>query len=96
MPELEKNQSAFGVDGIDDSPPALDLLFRIDARVPGLPRPVAITGEASAMIRRPAWRAGGNIRRSGPGARSSIVPPASGQGRHHDPMLEPVGTDLQR
>jgi hypothetical protein len=31
MPELEKDQSTLGMNRIDDIPPSLDLLFRIDA-----------------------------------------------------------------
>src|SRR5258706_11073637 len=53
MPELEKNHAALGMNGLDDLAPAPDLMLRIDAGNTGLPKPVAMTGEASAMISPP-------------------------------------------
>ena len=53
MPELEKDQAALGVHGVDHPAPALDLRVRIDAGHARTAMPVAITGEASAMIRPP-------------------------------------------
>ena len=53
MPELEKDHAALGMNRVDDLAPSLDLLLGIDAGHAGLPRPVAITGEASAMINPP-------------------------------------------
>jgi hypothetical protein len=41
------------MNGLDDLAPAPDLMLRIDAGNTGLPKPVAMTGEASAMISPP-------------------------------------------
>jgi hypothetical protein len=53
MPELQKDHAAFGVNGIDHLAPAGDLLLGIDAGTPGLPKPVSMTGEASAISNPP-------------------------------------------
>ena len=54
MPELQEDDTALGVDGIDQLAPAFDLPVRIEPGTPGLPNPVDVTGEASAMIS-PLW-----------------------------------------
>src|ERR1700704_2991557 len=53
MPELQKDQSTFGMNGIDDTAPTLDLLLRIDARGAGVAMSGRYHGEASAMINPP-------------------------------------------
>ena len=53
MPQLQEDDPALGVNGIDDLSPAGNLLLGIDAGHAGLPNPVAMTGDASAMINPP-------------------------------------------
>ena len=53
VPELQEDHAAFGMDGIDDFPPSIDLPFGIDAGHAGAADPVSMTGEASAMMRPP-------------------------------------------
>jgi len=76
------------VNGIDHFAPAGDLRLRIDAGHAGLPKPVAITGEASAINSPPPWRAGRNIPRSTDAAPEKARRAHPRQRRQHDAMLK--------
>jgi hypothetical protein len=97
MPELEENQAAFGVHGIDDVPPAPDLRFRIDAGRAGIAASCRHDrrglGDDQAA-RRGALAVIFTVQR--PRGKARSFRPHPGQGRHCDAMLEPVRTDLQR
>src|ERR1700732_2219028 len=95
VPKLEKDHAALGMDGIDDFPPSLDLLLRVDAghagaaksrrnhrRALGNDQPArGTTLRISVAVQRP-WRETG------------LFSQQRGQRRHPDAMTEPIGTDL--
>ena len=54
MPELQEDEGALGVDGINDLAPASTCWSDQMPGTPGLPKAVVVTGEASAMISPPS------------------------------------------
>ncbi len=97
MPQLQKNESALGMNGVGDLSPAFDLLIRIDAG----------GGRISAPGRRhrrgfgddQAARRGALpviFRVQGPRRKTGSLRPHPRQRRHHDAVLQKTGPDLQR
>src|SRR6266513_2465220 len=96
MPELEENNSASGMTGINDFAPAPDLMFRIDAGHAGTPETCrhdrrGFCDDQSARCR--ALRIIFDIQR--PGRETGLFRPHPRQGRHHEAMFELVRTDLE-
>src|SRR5579859_5874610 len=97
MPELEKDQAALGVYGVDHTAPSLDLRLRIDAGNAGIATAGHHDGRGfrnQQTARRGALRIVFGVERSRRETQS--FRPHSCQWRHHDTMLEPVRADLKR
>jgi hypothetical protein len=88
MPELQENKSALGMNGIDDFPPAADLLNRIDA---GRGRISASGSRHRRRLRDDQAARGGALavifRVQRPRRKTRSLRPHPRQRRHDDPVF---------
>jgi hypothetical protein len=95
MPELEENDRALGVDGIDDLLPAFDLRLALNAGNIGMTETARHDG-GSFRYQKPAWGRALRVifRIQRPRRERRLLRAEPRQRRQCDAMLELIGSDL--